>query len=88
MKTAIMGTSGVDILLTSAARRVLDLSVEVKNVESLNITNTFLKHLAKYEKQPGLKLLISRRNRTPLLATLLLEDLLPLLQCKIPSSKP
>lgn len=78
-KPVTMGLSGRDIILTPAARRVLDLVMEVKNVEKLNVGTTFLDHLEKYENEAGLKVLTHRRNHKPMLATLLWSDFLKIM---------
>lgn len=79
VKPVTMGLSGMDIILTPAARRVLDLVIECKNVEKLNIVGTFLKHHKQYEKHSGLKLLAHRRNHAPMMVTLMWADLINLL---------
>ena len=79
-KSTPMGSSGVDIQLSPAARKVFDMVNETKNVESLNVVKTFIDHHAKYHKHPGTKLLTHRRNRTPMLVTLLWSDFLDILE--------
>lgn len=79
VKPVTMGIPGVDVILTPAARSVADLLIECKNVEKLNIGGTFLSHYDNYENKPGLKLLAHKRNRTPMLATLLFSDLVDLI---------
>lgn len=74
VKGAVMGTAGADIVLSSNARDILDWDVECKNVEALNVTSVFLKHLEKYKNKPSLKLLVHKRNHTPTLVTCLWED--------------
>jgi hypothetical protein len=78
-KSVSMGVSGNDIVLSPAAKKVLNLSVECKNVESLNHTTTFWNHYNKHQDN-SLKLLISQRNRTKPVVTLQLEDFLVLLK--------
>jgi hypothetical protein len=64
-----MGISGVDIVLSPAAKAVmLDPSIECKNVENLAVTTVFLKHQDKYKDK--MNLLIHKRNHTPPLATM------------------
>jgi hypothetical protein len=74
-----MGQSGVDLILSPAARRVLDLCIEAKNVEALNVVGVFQKHAAQYAKHPGLKLLIHKRNKTNAMVTLNWSDFLGLI---------
>lgn len=74
-----MGQSGVDIILSPAAKRVLDLIIEAKNVEALNVVGVFQKHYEQYAKKPGLKLLIHTRNRTQPMVTLHWSDFLGLI---------
>ncbi len=75
--STIMGVSGMDILLSPAAARIIGkLAIEAKNVESLNVTGVFWKHHDKYVKGGHLPLLIHKRNNTKPLVTLTLEDFL------------
>lgn len=78
-----MGQSGVDVILSPAAKRVLDLCIEAKNVEALNVVGVFLKHEEIYKDKPGLKLLIHTRNRTQPLVTLKWSDLLGILSTNV-----
>lgn len=74
-----MGQSGVDVLLSPAAKRIFPLAIEAKNVEALSIPKVFFDHYDKYAASPFLKLLIHNKNhqREPLV-TLRLSDLLAL----------
>jgi hypothetical protein len=74
IKSAIMGTSGVDIVLSPAARRVFDLDVECKNCETLNVTSVFVKHYETYKDSSAIKLLMHTRNHSPNLVTLTWDD--------------
>jgi hypothetical protein len=78
-----MGQSGVDVVLSPAAKKLLPLCIECKNVEALNCVGVFQAHLAKYKDHPGLKLLIHKRNRTSTMVTLEWADLLQLLEGKL-----
>jgi hypothetical protein len=78
IKCAIMGTSGVDIVLTPSAKKVFNLDVEAKNVEILNVVGTFWKHFDKYASRPTLKVLIHKKNFKEALITFRLEDFWPL----------
>lgn len=77
-----MGQNGVDIILTPAAKRVLDLDIETKAVEALNIFATFCDHYTKYKDSPALKLLTHTKNRKEMLVTLRWADFLPLLKLR------
>lgn len=79
-----MGQNGEDIILTPAAREIFDLIIEAKNVESLNVTSTFIKHYEKYKNKSGLVLLAHKRNRTEPLVTLRWEDFLLVLKKVLP----
>jgi hypothetical protein len=74
-----MGQSGVDVVLSPAAKKLLDLAIECKNVEKLVVPTIFEKHYKVYEKDPSLKLLIHSKNHSEVLATLRWADLLKLL---------
>jgi hypothetical protein len=71
-----MGQAGEDVILSPTAKRLFNLCIECKNVESLNTIKVFCDHYTKYAAIPALKLLIHKRNRTEPLVTLRWEDLL------------
>jgi hypothetical protein len=71
-----MGAAGVDVILSPAARKIFPFSIEAKNVEALNVVKVFVEHFNKYVKEPTLKLLIHRRNRTEPMVTLRWQDFL------------
>jgi hypothetical protein len=77
-----MGCNGVDIILTPAARRVLDLEIEVKNREALVVPTTFWEHYKKYKASAALKLLAHRKNRQDMLVTLRWIDFMELIKPK------
>lgn len=81
-----MGQNGEDIILTPAAKKVFNLIIEAKNVESLNVMTTFKNHYEKYKNKSGLVLLVHKRNRTEPLVTLRWEDFLDLLKKVLPFS--
>jgi hypothetical protein len=85
--SAIMGTSGVDLIISPAGKKVLDLSIEAKNVEALNVMTTFYKHYEKYKDQPSLKVLVHSKNRTEPLITLQFKDFIALLTKSIAYEK-
>lgn len=75
-----MGQKGVDVILSPAAKKILDLAIECKKQERLPVPSTFWKHYKKYEKDPGLKLLIHQVNYKDPLVTLRMEDFMALMQ--------
>jgi len=70
VKPVSMGVSGVDVLLTPAARRLFDLIIECKNHQKLNVVGVFTAHAEKYKDKSGLKLLVHSRNRSEDLVTM------------------
>jgi hypothetical protein len=74
-----MGQSGVDVILSPAAKRIFPLDIEAKNVEKLNVVGIFKAHFKKYAATQNLKLLIHSRNHTETMVTLRWSDLLALL---------
>lgn len=74
-----MGQNGCDIVLSPAARRVFDLYIEAKNVESLSVAKAFADHYAKYKDKTGLILLAHTKNRSVPLVTLRWCDFVKLL---------
>lgn len=84
VKSTPMGTTGVDVQLSPAAKKLLDLAVECKAVEALNVVSTFLEHYKKYEFDMALKLLVHTKNRTPHLVTLRWDDFVLLLKKTLP----
>lgn len=86
-----MGSSGVDTLLSPAAKKVFNLCIECKNVEKLNVVGTFIKHYQGYagkEKWKGsMKLLIHRRNNTESMVTMRMSTFQKLLQVWIDREK-
>ncbi len=71
-----MGQAGEDVIVSPAARKVIDWDIEAKNVECLNVTTTFWKHFEKYSNKPSLKLLIHTKNRSEPLVTMRFDDFL------------
>lgn len=76
IESTAMGQSGVDVILSPAAKRIFPFDVEAKNVEKLNVVGVFKKHLAKYKDTPRLKLLIHSRNHTETMVTMRWSDFL------------
>lgn len=74
------GETGEDIKLSPEARKVLNLSIECKNVEALNIWSAFEQAKEHQLKRPdSTPIVFYRRNRSDLMVTLKAEDLLKLL---------
>jgi|TARA_B100000508_G_scaffold134850_1_gene125996 hypothetical protein len=84
VRSTTMGDSGEDVLLSPAARKLFPFSVECKNQEKLNIWSS----LEQAETNAGkhMPLLIFKRNRSKIYATLQLDDLMRLLDEKQQSS--
>jgi hypothetical protein len=80
VKPVSMGVSGVDILLTPAAKRLFDLLIECKNHEKLNVVGVFMDHAEKYISHNGLPLLVHSRNRSEDLVTMRWADFLKILK--------
>jgi hypothetical protein len=85
LKSTPMGCSGVDVLFSPQARRVLgNILVECKNRESLNVVTTFWEHSAKYPDGPlcreSLLLLVHSKNKSEPLVTLRWSDFRNLLR--------
>jgi hypothetical protein len=78
-----MGQSGVDVILSPAAKRLFNLAIECKNVEALNVVGVFQGHYTKYKDDPALKLLIHSRNRTETMVTLHWGDLLSFIEERV-----
>jgi hypothetical protein len=75
-----MGQSGVDVILSPAAKKLFPCYIECKNVEKLNVITTFVNHFQKYKDSQGLKVLFHTKNHGTPLATVRLEDLLKLIE--------
>lgn len=76
-----MGVSGLDLILSPAARKIMDLAIEAKNVEKLAVVSVFNAHYNKYQTgscSNSLKLLIHKRNRQRPLVTMDFEDFIKL----------
>ena len=72
-----MGAPGVDIWLSSEAISRFPFDIEVKNVEKLNIWAAFEQAVS--NSKSNTPLLVHSRNRSDVLATLRLDDLLKIL---------
>lgn len=87
VRSTSMGVSGCDIQLSPAAKKVLDIEVEVKVVEALSVVSTFKKHFEKYKATAALKLLAHRRNHQEMLVTLRWADFIEILKQKITNER-
>ena len=81
IKTAIMGESGEDIKLSPAARRVIPYSFECKNQERLNIWSSLKQ--AEENCNGRTPVLIFKRNRSEVYATVKLKEFIKLIGGKI-----
>ena len=77
MKTAVMGESGEDIILSPAARDLIPFSFECKNQERLNIWES----LSQAEENAGdyIAAVVFKRNRTKTYITIELEEFLKII---------
>ena len=77
VKTAVMGESGEDIILSPAARDLIPFSFECKNQERLNIWES----LSQAEENAGdyIAAVVFKRNRTKTYITIELEEFLKII---------
>ena len=77
IKTAVMGESGEDIILSPAARDIIPFSFECKNQERLNIWES----LSQSEDNCGKNIpaVVFKRNRTKAYIALELEEFLKII---------
>jgi len=77
VRSTSMGASGEDLLLSPAARKLFPFATECKNQEKLNIWSS----LEQAETNAGkhIPLLVFKRNRSKIYATIEFERLLELL---------
>ena len=78
IKTAIMGESGRDIILSPSAEDVIPFDIEAKNQEKLSIWSA-LEQAESNQKEGRIPLLVFKRNRSKTYAVLEFERLLELL---------
>ena len=75
IESTTMGLSGVDILLTKAAKDVFGpLAFECKNVEKLNAIGVFQEHMDKYAPKGMVPLMVHSRNHAEPRVTMLWSD--------------
>jgi len=84
VKVAIMGESGVDIHLSPHARRLLPLSIEAKNQESLNIWSA-LQQAEENCKDHTFPAVVFKRNHSEQYIALKFEDFFKLIHTGVNS---
>ena len=80
VRPAIMGESGEDIKLSTAAREKFPFAVECKNQERLNVWDALAQAEANAER--GCPLLVFKRNRTRTYVALSFDDFMELVGTK------
>jgi hypothetical protein len=80
IRPAIMGSSGMDIQLSTRAREQFPYAVECKNQEALNIWDALRQCEANAEKECLLPVLVFKRARTDTYAVVRWTDLLVLIK--------
>jgi hypothetical protein len=65
-----MGQSGVDVVLSPAAKKVFPLGIECKNQESLNVHRIFAKHYEQYKDEYLFPILVHSKNHSRTLVTM------------------
>lgn len=79
VRSTSMGASGVDILLSSAAKKRMPFSIENKNVESINVHQCMIQAIDNTE--PGcMPLLVFRKNRSETFCCMRFSDLLAIMK--------
>ena len=77
MKTAVMGESGEDIILSPAARDLIPFSFECKNQERLNIWESLSQSEQNCDKY--IPAVVFKRNRSKTYIALELEEFLKII---------
>lgn len=79
IESTIMGVSGVDVVLTKAAKGLFGpLAFECKNVEILNAIGVFQKHYDKYAAKGMVPIMVHSRNHIEPRVTMLWSDFVKL----------
>lgn len=79
IESTTMGLSGVDVILTKAARDLFGpLAFECKNVELLNAVGVFQKHYDKYAAKSMVPIMVHSRNHIEPRVTMLWADFVKL----------
>ncbi len=79
VKPAIMGESGMDIKLSSEARKRFYYAIEAKNTEHLNVWQAWDQAQANADKEGLIPMLIVKRNRSSPLVVMEAERTLALI---------
>jgi hypothetical protein len=78
VRSTSMGASGVDVILSPAAKRLFGpLAIEAKNREQLVVPTVFFEHAQKYPDE--VPVLVHKRNHTEPLVTVKLSYFIDLL---------
>lgn len=77
---AVMGSAGMDILLSTRAREMFPFAIECKAQEALNIWDALKQCQTNAEKERLIPLLVFKRARSETYAVLRWEDLLGLIR--------
>lgn len=86
IKTAVMGESGVDIVLSPTAKDLIPLDIECKRTETTSVWMWY--EQAKENHEEGrVPCVVFRRNRSEAMALLSFEDLLKLMRCECETKK-
>lgn len=79
LRSCSMGANGMDVLMSPAARRVFGVwAIECKNVEKLQVVETFRVHAAKYPQ--NVPVLVHTKNNSDVLVTMKFSTWLALLK--------
>lgn len=71
-----MGTQGLDIKLSAAARAAVPFAIECKNVEKINIWASWEQAKVNAKKEQLAPLVVFSRNRSEILITMSFEEFL------------
>lgn len=74
IKSAIMGTSGVDIVLSPAGKKLIPFAFECKNQEKLNVNKALLQ--AESNAKQGIPILVFKKNRSKTYVAMEYDDFL------------
>jgi len=77
IKTAVMGESGIDIILSPTAQDMIPFDIEAKNTERLNLWDSIAQAEAN-AVQGRIPLVVFKRNRSEIYAIIKFDHLLEL----------
>jgi len=83
IKPSLMGESGTDIKLSTAARQRIPFGIECKNQENLRLWEAIRQCEKNAEEEGLLPMLIIKRNHSKVYAVLELDDLITYLQATL-----